>query len=371
LASRTPLEEPPDPDEVEVFVFGPGIGESVVIHLGLGEWIVIDSCIDSRTREAAALQYLGRLGVDVRQALKLVVVTHWHNDHMLGASKVFEAAESAAMVCSGALKTPEFAQLIAASDRERLGELEVPEFAKILEILRARKRGARAASVGPIWAVEGRVLYTRASTPECGTAEVLSLSPSDGAMTLAHREFARYLPKYNEAQLTLVALSPNNVAVVLWVKVGNARILLGSDLEESPSPTLGWHAIINSKVRDTSLGHMLKIPHHGSVTGHNNDVWNEMLMPSPVVALTPFLRGRTPLPSESDIARIKARTPNAYATSRPGGWRPLRREPTVERLLGRRLRAMTGDLGHVRVRWSSRQSSPVPAVDLFSGATRL
>ncbi len=107
----------------------------------------------------------------------------------------------------------------------------------------------------PIWAVEGRLLYSRAASATCGFAEVHSQSPSDSAMTLAHREFARYLPKYKEAQLTPVSLSPNNVAMVLWVKVGDARILLGSDLEESNNPGLGWRAIVNSNVRDTMPAH--------------------------------------------------------------------------------------------------------------------
>lgn len=370
MASKIPISQPPAPDEVEVSLFGPGIGESVVIHLGLGEWIIIDSCVDSRTRTAAPLEYLRRLNVDVKTAVKLLVVTHWHNDHMLGASQIFEAAESATIVCSGALQIHEFAELIAASTRERLGELELPEFARILEILKSRT-GARKVSVGPIWAVEGRLLYSRGASATCGFAEIHSLSPSDSAMTLAHREFARYLPKYKEAQLTPVSLSPNNVAVVLWVKVGDARILLGSDLEESNNPGLGWRAILNSSVRDTLPAHVFKIPHHGSDTAHSDDVWKKMLIAAPVVVLTPFLRGSKALPSSSDVERILSKTPNAYATAKSGGRAAPRRDRAVERLVGGRLRAMNGAMGHIRVRWSSVGATGSAQTDLFSGATQL
>jgi len=38
--------KPPEADVVEVSIFGPGKGESVLIHLGNGKWIMIDSCID-------------------------------------------------------------------------------------------------------------------------------------------------------------------------------------------------------------------------------------------------------------------------------------------------------------------------------------
>jgi beta-lactamase superfamily II metal-dependent hydrolase len=338
-----------------------------VVHLGLGEWIVVDSCRDSARREAAPLGYLGKLGVDVRNAVKLLVITHWHNDHILGASEVFDAAESATIVYSGALQNREFAELIAASAHERLGELEMPEFARILEILKARKSAARTVSVGPTWAIEGRLLYSRGDSIP---ATVQSLSPSDSAMTLAHREFARYLPKYKEAKLTPVAQSPNNVAVVLWVQVADTRILLGSDLEESKNPNLGWQAIISSKVRAPVLAHLFKIPHHGSDTAHSDDVWNQMLVPSPIAMLTPFVRGHKPLPSNTDIERIKAKTSEVYSTSRPGGWKPPRRDRAVERLVEGRLRAMSGGVGHVRIRWSVGATHATD-IGLFSGAGAL
>jgi hypothetical protein len=34
----------PAPEELEVTVFGPGFGESVIVHLGHNRWIVFDSC---------------------------------------------------------------------------------------------------------------------------------------------------------------------------------------------------------------------------------------------------------------------------------------------------------------------------------------
>jgi hypothetical protein len=370
LASRTPLEKPPDPDQIEVSLFGPGIGESVVVHLGLGEWMVIDSCVDSRTRVPAALQYLNKLGVDISRSVKVLVITHWHNDHMRGAARIFEISESSTVVCSAALRTPEFAALLAASARELVDDLELPEFTKILEILGQRRRGVRGASVGPEYALEGRLLYRRDSLSGC-EAEVHALSPSDGALTLAHRELGRYLPKYKHAKLAPVALSPNNVAVVLWITVGTAQVLLGSDLEESGNPQLGWQAIVNSPTRPNALAQTFKIPHHGSVTAHNDDVWAKMIDRSPVAAITPFLRGPKALPSESDISRIKGKTSQIYATAPPGGWRSLSRDPAVERMLGRRLRAMTGNMGHIRVRWSSQGPAQSPAVDLFSGAIQL
>jgi hypothetical protein len=49
---------PPVPDELELSVFGRGYGEAICIHLGDGDWILIDSCINPATRRPAALSYL-------------------------------------------------------------------------------------------------------------------------------------------------------------------------------------------------------------------------------------------------------------------------------------------------------------------------
>ena len=72
------------PDQIEVTVIGPGFGESIVIHVGSNQWVVVDSCLDSRTGAPAALTYLNTLGVDPSVGVKLIVASHWHDDHIGG-----------------------------------------------------------------------------------------------------------------------------------------------------------------------------------------------------------------------------------------------------------------------------------------------
>jgi hypothetical protein len=333
--------------------------------------MVIDSCLDNRKRHPAALEYFSKLKVDVALAVKVLLVTHWHNDHALGASEILRAAESSILWCSGALQNSEFSELVAASAREKVDELELPEFRELLKILKARNLGARPGSVGPKYAIEGRPIYTRDASSGGIAANVHALSPSDGALSLAHLEFARFLPRFKKDRLTPVALSPNNVSVVVWIEVGNARALLGSDLEESGSNTLGWQAIVGSRDRPIARAQLFKVPHHGSETGHNDQVWTQMLEEERVAMLTTFLKGHKKLPSDEDVQRLKSRTPHVYSTAAPGGWKPRRRAAAVERMLGRKLRAMTGSMGHVRVRWSANDDGAFPLIDLFSGALRL
>ena len=62
----------PELDVIEVSLFGPGYGECVVLHLGAGEWVIVDSCLDHRTGQPATLVYLSSLGIDPAVAVKVV-----------------------------------------------------------------------------------------------------------------------------------------------------------------------------------------------------------------------------------------------------------------------------------------------------------
>jgi glyoxylase-like metal-dependent hydrolase (beta-lactamase superfamily II) len=71
---------PPRADELEVSIFGPGYGECILVHLGRGQWMIVDSCRDQRNRRQPAIKYLERIGCDPSEVVRVVVATHWHND---------------------------------------------------------------------------------------------------------------------------------------------------------------------------------------------------------------------------------------------------------------------------------------------------
>ena len=77
---------PPRDDEFELTLLGPGYGESIVMHVGEGAWVLVDSC--GRANAPAALEYLGTLGVDPAEAVKLIVASHWHDDHVRGIEQM-------------------------------------------------------------------------------------------------------------------------------------------------------------------------------------------------------------------------------------------------------------------------------------------
>lgn len=347
----------PRPYELEVSIFGPGVGECIVIHLGDGQWMIVDSCLDPSSKQSVSLQYLENLGVDIATAVKVVLVTHWHDDHIRGLSMVVEKCKSARVCYSAALLKQEFLSLVSTYsgrlslvDRHTAGTKEISCVIKALES-RVRDNVTYCTdSMVPV--VADKVLF-EANTRDC-RCTVRSLSPSDKAFEKALISFSQMIPDENDERVTLTSHNiQNHNAIALWIQFNDQKILLGSDLEETGNPQMGWSAVVDSVVRPTGKAGIFKIPHHGSPNGHHDKVWAEMVeSDNPVSVVTSYLKGSMPRPQHSDIARIKNYTSNLFYTSKEKR-RPPKREAAVERTLrgmvtGRKV--LEGKAGHIQIR---------------------
>jgi hypothetical protein len=362
----------PEHDEIEVSIFGPGYGETVVVHLGLGEWLLVDSCLDKRTRLPASISYLRKLGVNPGTAVKIIVASHWHDDHVGGLASVFDECQSAKFCCSVSLRTTEFFTLVRSVGTRSI-DRGVQEFAKILNILRGRAIGAKQGSYGPQWAIENTKLWQRSSGSCAG--EVIALSPSSAAMTLSFNEIAQIVPQTSEQKKKIVATRPNQAAVVLWVTLGDQSVILGSDLEEETSDsTRGWSVIVDSTTKPVGTAQIFKIPHHGSENGHHPRVWSEMLVREPFAVLSPFVKGGVALPKRGDVRRICQITPNAFSTTSIAPPQQKKRHGALERTIKevvRSIRTIPDTPGHVRLRKKISNANEIWRVELLDGAVRL
>lgn len=164
------------------------------------------------------------------------------------------------------------------------------------------------------------------------------------------------------------------MAVVIWIKIGDFSILLGSDLENSSSnSSLGWSAILASNTRPRGQATIFKVPHHGSGNAHHPGVWEKMLLKTPIAILSPFNRG-TKLPRKKDVQQIKQYTFSAFSSSTLKD-SPTRkkRSPEVEKTLKEleaKIKKIDGP-GAVRIRNSGRGNYQFWEVDLFPSAHQL
>ncbi len=319
---------PPAKDQVEVALLGPGHGESALVHLGNGNWIVVDSCVDSGTREPAALSYLSEMGVEPAEAVRLVIATHWHDDHIRGMARLLEACPNAGFCLSAALGKEEFIAMASAYDEPHSSECSsgVREIRNVMRLLEGRPCPSRMAA-------PDRPVY-RLDPSDSGhghQCEVTTLSPSDAQLKKFYAEIAILMPQVKRTMQRCTSQAPNHVAVAVWMEIGPLAILLGSDLEETTDPYTGWSVIVNSTTRPPGRAAVFKVAHHGSQTAHNNEVWSDMLVGSPLAVLTPFRRSQLPRPR--DVARITDLTTQAYSTARVRAPKVPRADPAVRKTL--------------------------------------
>lgn len=363
----------PAHDELEISIFGPGYGEAILLHLGTGKWILVDSCIDPASKQPAPLKYLSDLNVDVADNVELIVTTHWHSDHIRGISSVVKECRSAKFVMSDALCMKEFVSLIEVYSKPRaIKNSPIAELSKALEILKARKDpNARVGSAK--LAIADRLLYQSKIDLAVGPIEVkvFALSPSDDAVQQARLVFTRWLPEEMDYLKWIPPLTPNHASVVLWIEVGNHKILLGADLEETGDPNIGWSAIVNNSILVLDKASIFKIPHHGSENAHHDHVWSKLLSDEPFAALTPYNRGKKPLPSRKDIERINTFTPNAFATAPTRRRRPQWQNRVVKDVVEQMTRSIQdvySGWGHVRYRKKMSELDTNWQVELFGDA---
>jgi len=289
---------PPSNTQIEVTIFGPGYGESILIHLGDNKWIIIDSCIEPGQSEPAALEYLHSMGVDPVQSVVLVIASHWHDDHIRGLSQIVDLCINATFSCSLALSKKEF---ISAVTRYNMNNTTITdpgakEIYKIYNILTNRN---------PKLAVVNTRIFSLASDELAHglPISVWALSPSDSQIDRFLLDISSLIPDVKQTKRRATAPTPNHNSMVNLIEIGPLGILLGADLEEEGNADTGWSGIINNRDNQHNKSMIFKVAHHGSPTAHHAGIWDELLMAAPYAIITPWNRS-VGLPSVTDINRI-------------------------------------------------------------------
>src|SRR6478609_3109567 len=178
-----------------------GQGDALVLNAGPGAAVVVDSGPDP----AAVDRCLDQLGVE---DVPLVVLTHFHADHVDGLSGVFDGRSVGAVETTGLLDPPG-------------GVREVESVADSAGLVPAPAPYGETRQVG---AVTLQALWPPPEAPTTG--------PGDGS-------------------------TANEASVVLLAEVGGIRILLTGDIEPE------GQAVLARSLPGLQVD-VLKVPHHGS-----------------------------------------------------------------------------------------------------------
>lgn len=340
----------PAATEVEISVIGRGYGECIVVHLGWGDWLVVDCCLKEKEPPAPyPALYLDELSVGFENVL-MVLASHWDDDHVAGIGALTSLCGSARFLLSDALHSEEFLRLVLLPREEPSGRISsgVREMRSVLDTLKQRKQQPEIAVAGQ------RCHYDVKDGIE---REVWVLSPSNAASLSARQAFASRAFEDRLEGRTVSAPSPNEASVALYIRVGAVRVLLGADLENRSAPDRGWNAVLDLPGRPRERASLFKVSHHGAPNGDNPRVWAEMLDRDVIAALTPYGRGARPRPDDDDVKRILAHTQDAYIAG-PRNVRLQRASGPAEKIRRKALknaRVAERPFGHIRLR------SPVAA----------
>ena len=352
---------------MEISLIGSGYGESVIVHLGNGEWIVVDSCLernDEGSFQSSPIAYLREIGVDFTRQVSHVFATHWHGDHIAGLSDVVNCCKSAEFCCPQAFSDDEFHSFAATYADASLPKRarSTQEIMRILEILEERSREPK------FLVSDRRVLRTSFNI------EVIALSPSDKRIKDFLTRIAKKIPELDTPRGATADMKPNQVSAALLIDLGKDSILLGADLEETPGKN--WSSIIdNCGSVEGKRSSVYKVAHHGSQTAECPGIWEKLLLKTPFAILTPFNRGRKPLPTKEDVKRILKRTHFAYSSARLSSAGGISvREAFVERIInetGSKIYTASTKQGHVRLRRPIGKTKSEWSIKLYGDSVHL
>lgn len=340
------MATPPAADELEITVFGRGFGESILIHIGDGRWVVVDSFRDAAGRPIAET-YLAELTGDHRVAA--VVLTHWDDDHTKGASDLIKSFEPEEVWIPAVLNNDEafeFAYAHTEAEPTRRIPLGLREFVAVTDALDERP-GVTA------FAMPGRsVLEGRSPTV------LRFLSPHDEVV----KQGFKALGITQRAGFGEIASPrPNDTCSVLWVERGGGNALLGADLEDS---RWGWKQIVSRRERTAQSANLVKVPHHGSPDAHNEDVYRT-LCNGAWAAATRYTPGVTPRPSEEDRERLRGSVPGGWILGAPGPSAPtadIRGHEQVQLASLGHIWPLPGEVGFAQLRYSQLTGEWEPRV---------
>lgn len=214
-------------DLLHLLVIGPRGGESVIVRAPGGECLVVDSLKpppQGAHPVSAALQ-------DVGGALRLLALTHPHEDHAAGFSELVDLAPTVGCVPAWVEggTPPSF-------DLQDLASCAQDAHAAIV---RAWEDPARRWVLAP----------TESSDQELGPARVEVLGPSAAEVAAALGSKKSHL---------------NAASAAMRVTWQGCELVLGADLT-----TGGWQHVEDRRDGTAHQADGLKVSHHGSSTGHH------------------------------------------------------------------------------------------------------
>jgi hypothetical protein len=187
-------------------------------------------------------------------------------------------------------------------------------------------------------------------------------------------EISSLITEFGVTNRKMIIESPNAKSIVLYLKINDLRILLGSDLEvDYKSNEKGWLRILDSSQVLSGKSSLYKIPHHGSENGNHNRIWEELLIKNPISKLTPWNKN-SKLPKTKMLHQIKEKSQLAFITSTFQKAKSKPRDRSISKIIKKMkpsLEEVVYSFGQVKCRANILNSAPIWSIELKGSAQEI
>lgn len=305
-------------DAVNVIVFGPGFGESIALYVPHLGWGVIDSCTYKKSNISLnpALEFLKTQNVS---SLAFIVLTHPHRDHFQGLSQIIDHfLGRIKRICYYSGEGMREYRLFLAK-KHLLREPGLVELASIFKKFeQAKKAGAHILKISEKTEILRRARYGS------NEVEIIALSPSAESITRYIQRLHKAIPREDGDPTGELADADHNLlSSAIFCRVGDACLMLGSDLENGKTENMGWRGVMLNPDSLDLASQFVKVPHHGSENAFYEPVWGVFsINTAPVSVITPFERMLDPLPRAEVVEKISKLSSMTAITARTRTARP-------------------------------------------------
>lgn len=309
-----------------MYVLGPGFGESLVIRLHDGQWLVVDCCKDGS--ENLTSRVLDQFGA---KDIALLVLTHPDLDHIDGVedlTKKFQIGQVWRYPGAGTARDL-LAKLRSTTDKR------MEALARTLDAIDSLADANRVfdVSVPFTWSASGALVSAIAPVPRDISAFRKSLSDALIEWNKGKPELGHKVQEFLLGSSKTLGHHSNPLSVGLVVQWNGSRLLLGGDIESPSDPQRGWGGVVEVLTERNSLNlitdvTVAKVAHHGSRGAFSDSAWQLHSQSKPVAlaVLTPFSKGSNPPPHKEVLESLRPRadmlgvTKGAVAKN-PKGWK--------------------------------------------------
>jgi beta-lactamase superfamily II metal-dependent hydrolase len=281
---------------LEVHILGGSKVESIILKLPDDRWGVVD-CYSESTADSGAnptVRFLRGRGVE---SLFFVCLTHPHDDHYLGMSKLIEEFEPEEFWRFGCLGHEHVLKLLRYQELRARKAPEDEELSRSSQELNAVfdavvERAVNRRTMRVCRANSQTNPYPKRSEPE-GTYKIECLSPTGRQVERYERAIVSCIGPDGEIARVLPHSQHNDISLVLRITYGKTKVILGGDLE-----TFGWQEVVEETGEPNLSACAVKVSHHGSETGYCERLWEHFSREGrPTAVVAPQYRYYLPRPN--------------------------------------------------------------------------